>query len=84
MCALPQFGGYAVDPIPTMKANQLAQQLRAAGKPVKEGFFVVAGYDAVRRAPCAVSSSLSPRLQPDRSSQDRNLPAVVLLAQLSV
>ena len=39
-----------MDPIPTMKANQLAQQLRAVGKPVKEGFFVVAGYDAVRRA----------------------------------
>ena len=43
-----------MDPIPTMKANQLVQQLRAAGKPVKEGFFVVAGYDAVRRASWAV------------------------------
>ena len=44
-----------MDPIPTRKAQQLVQQLRAAGKPVKEGFFVVAGYDAVRRASyCAI------------------------------
>jgi hypothetical protein len=45
-----QFGGYAVDPIPTMKAQQLVQQLKAAGKPVKEGMFFVAGYDPVRHS----------------------------------
>ena len=33
-----------------MKAQQLVQQLKAAGKPIKEGMFFVAGYDPVRRS----------------------------------
>ena len=60
-----------MDPIPTMKAQQLVQQLKAAAKPIVEGFFVVAGYDPVRRAdaqPSVPLPSLLPALIKGSSS----------------
>ena len=76
----PQFSGYAVDPIPTMKADQLVQQLRAAGKPVKEGFFVVAGYDPVRRASSALSVPYDTPATAQRFALG-TLPVFVLLSE---
>lgn len=66
-----------------MKAQQLVQQLKAVGKPIREGFFVVAGYDPVRFADeMHVPGSLPGQLVPCRSALKR-MATVDLSATLS-
>ena len=43
-----QFGGFAVSPVVGCMAKDFVAQLKADGRPIVEGAFIVASYDPVR------------------------------------
>jgi len=43
-----QFGGFAISPVVGCMAKDFVAQLKADGRPIVEGAFIVASYDPVR------------------------------------